>query len=138
MRPPFFRFSNAVAWAAYWLAIIAGSVLVIAFLVAMLIADANADRYWYRTRLPSPHVSVIYLDEIEGGADYLGRFYDYGYGFGVITIRKGLPQHIEQCVLKHEQHHATGYDHVSARMPFIDCSDGNFISAETLRREGIL
>jgi len=106
-------------------------------LVAMLIADANADQYWFRTRLPSPHVSVIYLDEIEGGADYLGRFYDYGYGYGVITIRKGLPEYVEQCVLKHEQHHAAGYDHVSARMPFIDCSDGNFISAGTLQQLGL-
>lgn len=100
----------------------------VACLLLFACSSAQADQYWFKVRVPAQSVSVIYLDTINcAGLDALGCYEEPFQGFGVIMIKRGLPPDVEQCVLKHERHHADGYDHLSGRQSFIDCGDGNWI-----------
>ena len=98
----------------------------------LLSTSAHAGPYWFKDREPAKNVTVIYADKVDcGGIDALGCYMGYG-DFGVIIVKAGLSAWIAACVLKHERHHADGFDHVSGAQPFIDCGDGNWASVTTM------
>lgn len=105
---------------------------------ALACGSALSGQYWFKTRVEADAVVVEYVDRIDcGGVDAFGCYRE-SYGKGVIQVRRGLQSYVERCVLRHEQHHAAGFDHVSGLQPYIDCADGNWISSETLQRLGML
>ena len=112
--------------------------LICGFTIALSVSHAVASQYWFKTRIQADSVQIEYVDRIDcAGYDALGCYRE-SYGRGTIQIRKGLQTYVESCVLKHEQHHARGYDHPSGLQPFIDCGDGNWVSSETLQKLGYL
>ena len=112
--------------------------LIYALTLTLFTSSIYASQYWFKTRIQADSVRIEYVDRIDcAGYDALGCYRE-SYGSGVIQIRKGLQAYVSECVLKHEQHHARGYDHPSGLQPFIDCADGNFLSSEALQRLGLL
>lgn len=115
------------------------------FLIALILASIPAyagDGYWFRTGQPVKRVDIVYVDVVTCGEhqDALGCFIEVWPGHaGVIVIKRGLPAWIEACVMAHEKRHAYDGDrHLSVRLPFLDCGNGQFVSSEILARLGML
>ena len=106
-------------------------------LLALLLAagTAHAGEYWYKTAEPAAVVTETYVDKVacDDDPNALGCFILIG-NVGIILIRRGMPEYLRRCTLAHESRHALGWRHIKGWLGFVDCGDGNFLSAETLKR----
>ncbi len=105
-------------------------------LLTLLLAAgrAHAADYWFKTAEPAQVVTMAYVDTVscDDEPDAFGCYYQFGMS-GYILIRRGMPEYLERCTLAHEQKHAKGWRHPKGWLGFVDCGNGEWISAETLK-----
>lgn len=96
--------------------------LIAALLISVL---SGCGTYWFPASWPPVQVTgVIEVDHPCAPRDLLGCFHT---DTGLIEVKKGLPPHVRDCVLRHEWKHSEAWDHDLRPVYAIDCGDGTIV-----------
>ena len=107
-------------------------------LLSLLLAagTAHAGEYWTPAAHHTQALLTVELPESQlnfvCSANRLDSYGCFDRTQGIIYLRAGMNPVLRKCVLSHEEKHQD-FDHAEYRLPFLDCGDGTWLSAETLR-----
>lgn len=101
-----------------------GQVAAIAASLALSACAGSLTRadFWHLTHAPQTVKEVAYSFTPCGNATWYGCF---DRKTGIIWLRPDMSKERTECVRKHEEKHAAGYDHDDEGLHFVtDCGDG--------------